>query len=137
MKKILAYFMLIFVTTLPWQCCMNKKYIDKNHIPVFLNGAQCPVKIWANDSLIYDGLMIDQDSGERQHDPIKATFSIPKDSLSTKRFRLLAPDLDTTIYYDMKNVDSLIMIYYSGGEGDQAAILIIKDEHSPYAFTIM
>lgn len=137
MKKILIYSVLILATTLIWQCSMNKKNIDNNHIPIFLHGIpQCYVKIWANDSLIYDGLMINQEAREDQHAPREAVFSIPKDTLSKKKFRLLAPDLDTTFYYEMKNVDSLIMIYY-GGWRDRAADLIIKDEHSPYAFTIM
>ncbi len=106
MKQIFLY---LILTTVLLIGCRSKQREEKmdNKVSVFVDlppNEAGNVKLWVNDSLIYEGPFIYQKDCAIYNDMLVGKI---KKSNTTYKFKVNLLNSDTTFYYKMQNVDSI------------------------------
>lgn len=103
MKKVVIFLVLLQVVV----SCRLRSENDKNNVSIFVNlpPDKCGnVKLWVNDTVVYDGSFVYQKDCEIYNDMLVAKIA---KSNKAYKFKVILLDSDTIFYYKMQNVDSI------------------------------
>lgn len=115
MKAKIIYIILLFL--LQFSCINHNKENKKdreNEVSVFIGKSypfiETKIKVWVNDSIIYDGQLI---YGYKSNIYEEMLVGKIKKTVTPEKFKVQISDRDTTFYYKISNIDSIaIGLFY-------------------------